>query len=722
MPKQSIPLNRFEGGLNNRDSARDIGDNFLAEATNVDVSSVGRIRPLGEFANLDPTITIASSEVNTELQPGYGLFKINVDGPPEASGTTSTGEHLVYVNGDAEVYVGPTSDALVAWHSADLGSVSTCKPVYYYADGGLRISDSELGNASKTIALQRLVRTESATPYNDLSEQMDLINDGFAGPLNADFEDSDGKDCVAAASGAEDGEDPADGDDFLVQTLPSGTDGLWPASTYAFGASYVYYGGQESKISTGLTNISADGTITLADGQFPNISVSIGEGDIKLNEIQGMRIYLRDNNNPDDEFTLLLDIDFEQGSRISLADEFDPLVSISSDTYFVTSDSKNVNADNRAYAVKQPGLDTYSTINGYSTEEKEISFNGNTAYGYKTAVVANQRAFVGNVDYVDSEGRTKVMGDRIQYTPVRKYDLFPQSYYLDIGTNDGDEIIKLAEFQDKLFVYKKNKLFVINIASGSDAGWYVEAELENRGVQSPGAVCKSDLGLVWVNEHGMFSYSDQIQKLSSTIADTTWQTNITAATAIVGYIPKKNQIIVIGDTNDTSPVGYLYDIQTQSIVNVNSTSVLEGDKITNFVVYKEELVCLADSGTFKRYNPAPAAQTIDIKTKEIDFGLPSVDKRFYSVYATYLNGNTAAVIAGGLDGADPSDIFLNDTNANALNNTIDGTTVTVMGTKEFAIAGASKGGKSLQLQASGAVSSTFELQDLSIILRAKGQR
>ena len=45
-----------------------------------------------------------------------------------------------------------------------------------------------------------------------------------------------------------------------------------------------------------------------------------------------------------------------------------------------------------------------------------------------------------------------------------------------------------------------------------------------------------------------------------------------------------------------------------------------------------------------------------------------------------------------------------------------------MGTKEFAIAGASKGGKSLQLQASGAVSATFELQDLSIILRAKGQR
>ncbi len=708
MPKVSVPVNRFEGGLNNRDAARDIGNNFLAEAVNVDVSSVGRVRTLGEFKNLSTSIT---SNVDNH-QPAYGLFKINVDGPPEASGTTTTGEHLVYVNGDAEVYVGPTSDALAAWHSSDLGSVSTCKPVFYYADGGLRIADSVLGNASETIALQRLVR--SANGYAALTERMDLINDGFAGPVNADFEDSDGKDCVAAASGAEDGEEPATGDDFLVQTVPSGTDGLWPASTYTFGASYVYYGNQESKISTGLTNISADGTITLTDGQFPNISVSIKDGQVKLAEIQGMRIYLRDINNPDDEFTLLLDIDFEQGSRISLADEFDPLVDAAAGGFDVTNDAKNVNADNRAYAIKQPGLDTYATINGYSSDEKEISFNGNTAYGYKTAVVANQRAFVGNIDYVDSEGRTKVMGDRIQYTPVRKYDLFPQSFYLDIGTNDGDEIVKLAEFRDKLFVYKKDKLFVINIASGSDAGWYVEAELENRGVQSPGAVAKSDIGLVWVNEHGMFSYSDEIQKLSSTIDDATWQTNIEPTTAIVGYVPKKNQILVVGDTNDTSPVGYLYDIQTQSIVNINSTSVLEGDKVSNFVVYGEELVCLADSGTFKRYDPTPAAQTIDIKTKEIDFDLPSVDKRFYSVYATYEDGN-AAVISAGLDGASPSDIFLDDTNANALN-------ATSMGTEEFTIATSNRGGKSIQLQASGAVSATFELQDLSVILRAKGQR
>ncbi len=718
MPKVSVPLKRFDGGLNNRDSARDIGDNFLAEATNVDVSSVGRIRTLGEFKNLSSSMT---SDV-TNHEPAYGLFKINTDGPPEASGTTTTGEHLVYTNGNGEVYVGQ-SGALGTWNAADLsGSDTDVLPVYYYADGGLRVSDGNLSNTgSKTIALQRLVRT--AAPYTALTERMDLVDEKFAGPLDADFDDSSSANCAdpatAGGSGEEAGQDPTN--DFIVQTLASGTDGLWGASTYSIGATYVYYGGQESLISTDLDRISG-GTITLTDGQYPNISVSINDGQVKLSEIQGMRIYLRDINNPDDEFTMLLDIDFEQGSRISLADEFDALSDGATDSYFVTNDTKNRASGVRAYAIKQPGLDTYATINGYSSDEKEISFNGEGTYGYKTAVVANQRAFVANVRYKDSQGTTKVMGDRIQYSPVRKYDLFPQSFYLDIGTNDGDEIVKLAEFQDKLFIYKKNKLFVINISSGSDAGWYVEAELENRGVSSPAAVTKSDIGLVWVNEHGMFSYSQSISKLSTTIKDETWQTNINEETAVVGFIPKKNQIIVVGDADDTTPAGYLYDIQTKSIVNINSTHVLEGDKISNFVVFNEELVCLPDSGTFKRYDPAPAAQTIDIKTKEVDFGLPSVDKRFYSVYATYLNGDTAAVIAAGLDGADPSDIFLNDTNANALNNTIDGVTVTAMGTKEFAIAGASRGGKSLQLQASGAVSSTFEIQDLSVILRAKGQR
>ena len=710
MPKTTITLNSFERGLDSKNAPRDLQKGFLSSATNVDVSSIGRITTLGSFNNDLDAQTNLSGIGN--FQPGFGLFRINIDGPPEASG--AAGEYLVHTDGNGEVNIGNKSVGFNAWNGADLGSVSTCKPVYYYADGGLRIADSVLGNASETIALQRLVR--SANGYAALTERMDLINDGFAGPVNDDFEDSDSKDCVPADVNAEEGEEPAAGDDFLVQTLPSGTDGLWPASTYTFGASYVYYGNQESKISTGLTNISANGTITLTDGQFPNISVSIKDGQVKLAEIQGMRIYLRDINNPDDEFTMLLDIDFEQGSRISLADDFDPLVDAAAGGFDVTNDSKNVESDTRAYAIKQPGLDTYATINGYLSDEKEISFNGNAAYGYKTAVVANQRAFVANVVYADSESRVKQMGDRIQYSPVRKYDLFPQSFYLDIGTNDGDEIVKLQEFNDKLFVYKKDKLYIINIASGSDAGWYVEGEYLNRGVTSPAAVTKTDIGIMWANKDGLFAYDDSVRKLSGTIKDTDWNGTITD-NAVVGFIPVKNQVIVIADASDETADGYIYDLETSSIVQIDSSSVLHNDKVSNLVIFDDKLCYMEEDGNTKHYNPAPAAQgNLNIVTKELDFELPSTDKKFYKVYITHIGGDNMQLYAA-YNGASPvnGSIFTVD-------NFTDSSALT---TQEFIITNPIAA-KSITLRItdddSNASQSDFEIQDISVNLRAKGQR
>ena len=714
MPKQTVTLNKFEKGLDSKNAPKDIGEGFLSAATNIDVSSVGRITTLGSFNNDLHSNTNLTGIANFE--PGYGLFRINIEAPPEASG--AAGEYLVHTDGNGEVNIGNKTVAFNAWDSADLGSdTDNCKPVYYYADGGLRIADAHFGNTNnEQIALQRLKRTDNG--YAALTERMDLIDGGFPGPLNADFEDSDAKDCVAAASGAEDGEEPAAGDDFLVQTLPSGTDGLWPASTYAFGLTYVYYGGQESLVSTGLTNISADGTITLTDGQFPNISVSIKDGQIKSAEIQGMRIYLRDNNNPDDEWTLLLDIDFEQGSRISLADEFDPLVDGSG--FDVTNDAKNVNADNRAYAIKQPGLDTYATINGYNTDEKEITFNGNGAYGYKTAVVANQRAFVGNVLYKDSVGESRQMGDRIQYTPVRKYDIFPQSYYLDIGTNDGDEIIKLIEFNDKLFVFKKNKLFIINIASGSDAGWYVEGEFLNRGVEHPGAVTKSDIGIIWANKDGLFAFDEDVRKLSTSIKDTDWNSAITS-NVIVGFIPVKNQVVVVNDSStetfDSSPDGYIYDLQTNSIVHVDYESVLHQDKVSNFVIFDDKLCYMEENGNTKYYNPAPAAQTnLVVDTGEIDFGIPSVDKRFYKVFITHIGGDNMQLFAD-YNGVSPATTDIFDSN--------NFSSSSALTTQEFKVTTpADKKSITLRITDDGSnpTQADFEIQDISINLRIKGQR
>jgi len=725
MAKQSFNIKRFDAGLNNKDSQKDLTDGFLAEATNVNVGHLGKIITTGKLDDLSSSFTL-TDDGDAAIQPGYGLFKFSSDITP--GGGAAAAEYLAYTSPKGEVFLSTsaTFGSAAVFDSATLigtGSATDAQPVYYYADGGLRIADSDFGNTgNKQIVLARIERTNDDHPdvyAAAVTDQMKFYTGGFVAPAAADFVLNSGAlhAPVDPSSNVEDGVDP-DSKDFRIEMSSSSskTDGLWPEGNYAIGVSYVYFGGQESL----LTNISSP--IAIADAQYFIASMTIAD-DALNSFLQGMRIYAKNFNNPDDEYRLLLDVNFELGSRVSLANEYDAFINKSG--YVVTNDTNNSATDARAYAIKSPALDTYSTINGFPPEEKAITFNGAEAFSYKTATVANQRAFVGNVLYVNDEGVPKEMGDRIQYTPVRKYDTFPQTYYLDVGTNDGDAIVKIIEFGDRLFVYKKNKLFIINIASGSDAGWYVEGEFENRGISHPAAVAKSDLGLVWVNENGMFSFSDTVNKLSGAIDEDTWATNIVATSCSVGFIPKTNQILVIGDSTSTVDKGYIYDIGTKSFVNIDIANTLVNKKTTNLVTYNQELVCMElttgttagagsnDVYTVKRFNTDPKAQTIDIQTGEIDLGEPSVDKKFYAVYVTHKNADDL-VITGGFEGAAPTtNIFDSNTFS----------TSSAMVTTKFKIASGSRvKKKSIQLKISGDSQADFEIQDITIVFRSRGVR
>ena len=435
-----------------------------------------------------------------------------------------------------------------------------------------------------------------------------------------------------------------------------------------------------------------------------------------------MRVYLRNLTAGDEEYVLLIDVDFEQGSRISLTDEFDSFADKTD--YIITDDSRNDESDTTAYEVKQANIETYSTINGFAPNEHAIHFYNDT-FGYKTAVVANQRAFVGNVKYKDAVNKTKIMGDRIQYSPTLRYDTFPQTYFIDIGANDGDEIVKLLEFKDRLFVYKKNKLFIINISSNTDAGWYLEGEFLNRGVTSPNAVVKTDLGIIWANEHGLFAFSNGIQKLSQVIKEETWRTNLDNDNIMVGFVPKRNQVLVVKDCGNVADAGYIYDLQTKSFVNIDEDNVLsvggaaDNRPLSNFILLNNELCTFIDDTTNSDNNnklkffdvDTLSAQTIDIKTPEITSGLESVDKKYYSVYVTYKNNGSSLQLKAKYNDTTFDNIF---TTSNLLNSSSLITQEYVITTPVFK--------KSIQLQIVGATATDFEIQDITIITRPKGVR
>jgi hypothetical protein len=267
---------------------------------------------------------------------------------------------------------------------------------------------------------------------------------------------------------------------------------------------------------------------------------------------------------------------------------------------------------------------SFSDSTGFDEEEEEITFQ-NVAYGYKTATVFNQRAFVGNVRYKDTDGNVKIMGDRIQYTPVRKYDTFPQSYFLEIGANDGDEIIKIIEFNDKLFVYKTKKLFIIDASAANPGQYNLIGEFENRGIGNPNAVVKSDLGLVWANKDGLFGYFDGIATLSKAIDDDDWSDSINPAGVALGYIPKKNQIFINNNTSEpTNPEGYIYDLNTSSFINIDDSNVMVAQRISNLIQFDDSLCVMNHStGQLVKFDTDVATQVINMSTKEFDFDTPT---------------------------------------------------------------------------------------------------
>ena len=716
MAKEGILIQRYEGGVNNKDSQKDLPDGFLAEAKNVDVSEIGRIQSLGSFAALGTLDAQSSSSDISSFQPGHGLFSFRTD--ERISSGIAAGDFLAYTNPAGQVLFGNTSNSFQQIDSADLGSATDVQPVYYYANGGLRVADGRLSNDSEAVSILHLKRDVSEAPVYSGSDidgyfKTQALLDAPADAdlqVETDITDANGpKDPNAAATVLN---APTSSTKIRIGLAAKAAesneaDGLLAEGRYIIGVSYVYVDNQESFINDSL------GSIDVSDGNVIVIAASILDdaftGDLLF--AQGFRVYLKNYNDLDDDFRLVLDVNLEQGSRTSLGDEFDPLQAETGGANHMHTHDPKGGGENRAYLIQNLSAASYPEVNGFELEEHAISFY-NSDFGYKTATVANQRAFVANVKYKDADGETKVMGDRIQYSPVRRYDTFPQSYNIDVGTNDGDEIVKIIEFQDRLFVYKKRKLFIIDISSPNPAEYKLIGEFDNRGVSNPGAVVKSDLGIVWANENGLFGFFEGIAKLSRQIKDSTWATNVNDETVQLGFIPLKNQILIVCDANSASSVGYIYDITTQSFVNVDTSSVIFNNEISNMVRFGNDLCLIEQTGLAKKFDTTTASHTIEIKTKEFDFGVPSSDKRLQKVYVTHKAGDNLT-LAVDYNGGDFSGS--NKFSSSSLSNSATMTQSSFVPTTI-------ENCKSMQFKISGAAEADFVLEDITVVYRRKGVR
>ena len=431
--------------------------------------------------------------------------------------------------------------------------------------------------------------------------------------------------------------------------------------------------------------------------------------------VSGVKIYWASNEDGYKSLYQMFDAKFDEGvSAIGLNTGTGGTLGYSAwatDPTFDEHASINITGNNRW--VDPPKFISYSAANGHAPTEV-ISVDS-----FKTSVIANRRAYIG---HIEQDGQ--IYGDRILKSSVAQFDKFPQDVgQLDVIVQDGDEIVYLAEFADRILQFKKSILYIINVSGAAE---YLESEHRFKGVTNPGAVTKTDYGIAWANQNGCYLYDGQnvtdlledkgIRKISKSA----WSDHIGDETDNyhrVGYNPKKRQIIVIAGA-DNSGAGYVFDLVTKGWV-YGSSIVEDVDTGSNFIndpVGGDLLIYDNDGGKIDKWADTPAAAySIIITTKDIDFGEPALNKNVYKVRVTYTGGTnqnlniTYAIDGSGWFGNFDADL---DYDTNTTQQVADLTPASTSTTNI----------KSIQLKISGTAATTFELNDISIIYRLKGVR
>jgi hypothetical protein len=263
---------------------------------------------------------------------------------------------------------------------------------------------------------------------------------------------------------------------------------------------------------------------------------------------------------------------------------------------------------------------------------------------------------------------------------------------------------------------------------------FLEDTFMHKGVSHPAATCKTDFGIAWVNEQGCYLYDGQkiinlLEKQGrQIIKEDEWDKFLrsdksltgTRLTPMIGYLPKKRQLIVFDDVTTggtTSPSMYIYDVVTQSWTkgtNDGSNRVIDIIK-TNFITdWNGDLVYVHGQGTVVKWDDAGDDSTaFVIQTKDIDFGNPAQKKKIYKVYVTYTGVSNLSVNVEYRTNGDGSWTAVQSGSILDQASGQNEATLTLASPVEC---------YSFQLKFSGTGKTTFEINDASIVYRLKGIR
>tara|TARA_R100001463_G_scaffold6332_3_gene20861 strand:- start:6337 stop:11367 length:5031 start_codon:yes stop_codon:yes gene_type:complete len=215
-----------------------------------------------------------------------------------------------------------------------------------------------------------------------------------------------------------------------------------------------------------------------------------------------------------------------------------------------------------------PAVELYDSVALYS--DKNIDYNNAKFKAY---------AFNDNYMYIGNVLQNGVVhGDRILKSLPGRMDLFPEDNFIVVTENDGDEIVALQAFNDRLLEFKNKVLNVINVSGSTE---YLEASFKHMGIKGHNAVCKSNLGVVFANDNGMYIYTGEGEpaNLTAKISSSDWTTFVDGHSNKLAcfYVPEQEQVGVVNGYKQSAYYQdvYLFDLKTKSITKGQSILDLE---------------------------------------------------------------------------------------------------------------------------------------------------
>ena len=531
----------------------------------------------------------------------------------------------------------------------------------------------------------------------------------------------------------------------LAQKSTAVTGAFGWAEDWELGMSLIYDGKQESLIKPGFNAVVASQTSwNYSSGSSgtekpPGVAIycQYGKtsGDPTLTDwnkrITGAVVYLK--RLKDKHWYPQYELDFEKGvgkNTFSNVERAATTATINSEKFWIFQFEPED-------ALEPQLAITYESRTGISHEEKSISSM------WKASCVANRRAYIGNLKVFYEDGTSKLMNDRMVRSLPNKFDIFPISESVDVAINDGESIIALVEFNDRILQFKERTLYVINASQDIE---FLEDKLDYRGVSHKASVFKTEYGIVWANNNGCYYYdgkkvNDLLERDGRPLINqSTWQTFL-GTYPLVGYSPKKRQIIVVDDiSNNGSADGscYIFDMITRSwvkgaagtfIARAKSNFIVDSNGDLIHAVSEETDDAVGETELVKWDDTANTTSAMSLVTKDLDFGTPSQKKSVKKVYLTYKGDARNVQVQYGKDGITPaSNFFLTDTDGSTTNGTGQAKSLLNVGVDDWVCAELKPASGSvtcnsfrIEVSADGsnAIPADFEINDISVVYRPK---